>query len=198
MATGAVSSPPTITPTNTTGKNRARAQERLWAGVEDTVGAGCTPQLTPHPLHLLSRKEVSYIKPILVLIPGKQRPKRRSADGLAWITSTTSSWWWDRSVTKCQAVLVSTTFLSCSACISPLWRSRAFATAESKARFSSSFCLSRASSMCCFSVAFCCASSLLSWSIRRWAWAINAFRSSVESLSAKQITSKILMMSQKL
>lgn len=42
------------------------------AAQEDTVGAACTPHLTPHPLHLLSRKEVSSIKPILVLIPGNK------------------------------------------------------------------------------------------------------------------------------
>lgn len=73
--------------------------------------------------------------------------------------------------------------LSCSVCVSCLCCSNPFASEESKACFSSLFCLSKGSSMCCWH--FCCTRTLWGWLILQWVWAI---RSLVESwLTRSQI-----------
>lgn len=54
----------------------------------------------------------------------------------------------------------------------------------------SNFCCSRAASIWICSLTLCSASSRFSWSMRRCAWAIRAFRSSVDSLPANTHTDK--------
>lgn len=63
---------------------------------------------------------------------------------------------------------------------------KAVLTVLLKVFWCSSFCCSSAASMWICSVTLCSASSRFSWSMRRCAWAIRAFRSSSDSLPANR------------
>lgn len=78
------------------------------------------------------------------------------------------------------------TFLSCSKRASSVTCCKAVLTVLLMVLWCSSFCCSSAASMWICSVTLCSASSRFSWSMRRCAWAIRAFRSSSDSLPANR------------